>query len=273
MSQTQTVAGPQLLADAERLLRSLAGVVDARVHTSDSGIDAIHVEVTDPDRANVIAGHVRSALLAGLGTRVTPARIHVGVTGSGDTDSRDNDRHPVDPPPAPQHRPRLVQESEAPRSNAPGMGTAGAAETAGAAAAAGANGTSGQPDADAQPVTGRPRLVAVDLERHGDGRVLCSVTVAYGTNVHRADAVAVDLPGAAAQAAAQATVRALAAAGLDTLELDGLREVEIAGRQYVLVALRRKEHYTRVRSGSAPITGAPERAAATATVDAAGNLI
>jgi hypothetical protein len=38
------------------------------------------------------------------------------------------------------------------------------------------------------------------------------------------------------------------------------------------VALRRAEHYTRVRSGSAPIAGAPERAAALATVDAAQQL-
>lgn len=247
MSQSRTVASPQLLTEAERLLRSLAGVVGAHVHTSESGIDAIHVEVTDPDHASVIARHVRSALLAGLATPVTPARIHVRVVGNGDTDG-----HTDEPTQAPRDRLRLVQEAD------PGPGTA--------------PGEAGPADADAPPVTGRPRLVAVDLERRGDGRVLCSVTVAYGTDVHRSDAVAVDLPGAAAQAAAQATVRALAAAGLDTLELDGLREVEIAGRQYVLVALRRAERYTRVRSGSAPITGAPERAAAMATVDAAGNL-
>ncbi|MFO7893330.1 MAG: hypothetical protein R6U63_06350 [Longimicrobiales bacterium] len=271
MSQSRTVASPQLLTDAQRLLRSLAGVVDARVHTSGSRIDAIHVEVTDPDRASVIAGHVRSALLAGLATPVTPARIHVRVVGNGHTDVDTDD----EPNPTPRHRLRLVQEADARTSHPLGTETARAAETEGAAASAGAgatNGEAGPTDADAPPVTARPRLVAVDRERHGDGRVLCSVTVAYGTDVHRADAVAVDLPGAAAQAAAQATVRALAAAGLDTLELDGLREVEIAGRQYVLVALRRADHYTRVRSGSAPITGAPERAAAMATVDAAGNL-
>ncbi len=251
-SQSRTVASPQLLAEAERLLRSLAGVANARVHASESGIESVHIDVSDPDRADRIAGHVRSALLAGLATPVTPARIHVRVT---DTPRRATttpesgpERAPdTGPETGPRHRLRLLHDDDdtaSPRPTPP-------------------------PD---EPVTETPRLVAVDLERPGDGRVLCSVTVAYRTGLHRDDAVAVDLPGAAAQAAAQATVRALTHAGLDHLELDGLREVEIAGRDYVLVALRRADHYTRVRSGSAPITGAPERAAAQATVDAATQL-
>ena len=245
MSQSRDVAGPNLHAEAERLLRSLDGVVSARVQPSDTGIDAIHVEVGDPRRADGMARHVRSALLAGLATPVTPARIHIRVA--------DQETGPAATP-APPHRLRLVQDQEtAPREQAEPKPTH-------------------RPDRDETSITDRPRLVAVDLDRTEDGRVRCSVTVAYGTRVHRDDAVAVDLPGAAAQAAAQAAVRALTHAGLDGLELDGLREVEIAGREYVLVALRRTEHYTRVRSGSAPITGAPERAAATAAVDAARQL-
>lgn len=246
MSQSPTMAGPDLLTEAERLLRSLAGVVSARVHASDHGIEAIHVDVDDPARADHIAGHVRSALLAGLATPVTPACIHVRVVegappGSGASAG-------------PRPRLRLVQDAEAPP------------------AATSRHPARHAPE-DVEPhITERPRLVTVDLERTGDGRVRCAVTIAFGTQIRSDDAVAVDLPGAAAQAAAQATVRALTNAGLDTLELDGLREVEIAGREYVLVALRRADHYTRVRSGSAPITGAPERAAALATVEAARQL-
>jgi hypothetical protein len=114
--------------------------------------------------------------------------------------------------------------------------------------------------------------VAVDADRPGDGRVICRVSVAYGTHVHCAEAVAVDLPGSAAQAAAQAAVRALVDAGISAIELCGLREVEIAGRDYVLVALRRTEPFTRTRSGSAPIIGSAERSAAEATVAAACEL-
>ena len=80
-------------------------------------------------------------------------------------------------------------------------------------------------------------------------------------------------PGAPAQAAAQATVRALVDAGLPGLELNGLREVEIAGRSYVVVALRQDHRFTRIRSGSAPVGGSPERSAAEATVVAAREIL
>lgn len=241
MSQSIPVASPHLLAEAENLIRSLAGVAGARVHASRNGIDAVHVEVHEPEHADTVAGHVRSALLAGLATPVTPARIHVRVVDPGDSDTDYE----------PRHRLRLVQDSDEPPGTVQPVAV------------------TGEPD---EPVTTRPRLVAVDVERHGDGRVLCVVTIAYRAHVFRADAVAVDLPGAAAQAAAQATVRALTYAGLDGLELDGLREVEIAGRDYVLAALRRADAFTQVRSGSAPIIGAPERAAALAALDAARKL-
>lgn len=240
MSQSLLMASPHLVEEAESLIRSLAGVVTARVHGSAAGIDAIHVEVDEPTSADAIAGHVRSALLAGLATPVTPGRIHVRVAGA-DPAAADQ--------PVPRQPLRLVQDGE---SHAPGSPRA--------------------TEDRARSVTALPRLVAADVARHGDGRVLCVVTVAYRTDVFQADAVAVDLPGAAAQAAAQATVRALAFAGIDGLELDGLRETEIAGREFVLVALRRADGYTRLRSGSAPIIGAPERAAALAVVDAARKM-
>ncbi|HSH46950.1 MAG TPA: hypothetical protein VK966_13980 [Longimicrobiales bacterium] len=114
----------------------------------------------------------------------------------------------------------------------------------------------------------------MDVQKQPDGRVTCRVSIAWNAHVHRAEAVAMDLPGAAAQAAAQSAVRALAAAGIHGLELNGLREVEIAGREYVLVALRRTEGGSvRLRSGSALIVGTPERSAAEATLAAANDLL
>jgi hypothetical protein len=246
MSQSVYVASPQFLAEAESLIRSLAGVVNARIHASGTGIESIHIEVDDAERARVIAGHVRSALLAGLATPVTPARIHVRVVGPASGEAE----HSA----AGHHRLRLIQDAQPHGIASPHL-------------------VHDTPTREGPDVTEKPRLVAVDLERREDGRVRCAVTITFRTAIHRADAVAVDLPGAAAQAAAQATVRALVDAGIDSLELDGLREVEIAGRDYVLVALRRAHHYTRVRSGSAPITGAPERAAALAAVEAAKALL
>ena len=49
MSQSVYVASPQFLAEAEALIRSLAGVVNARIHASATGIESIHIEVDDAD--------------------------------------------------------------------------------------------------------------------------------------------------------------------------------------------------------------------------------
>lgn len=245
---------PDIAGEAEALIRALRGVTRARIHASAAGIESIHVTATDDDAALHMAAHVRSALLAGLAAPVTPARIHVAVA-AGNTaglgapaSSTDHDNAPP-----PRDRLRLLHAEPAPAEDVD---------------------TDPEPVAPEPPVTARPRLVAVDCHRPGDGRVVCRVSVAYQTRVHRAEAVAVDLPGSAAQAAAQAAVRALAAGGLDGLELNGLREVEIAGRDYVLVALRRDDGpAVRHRSGSALMFGTPERSAAEAAVDAANALI
>jgi hypothetical protein len=249
--------------EAESLIRSLAGVASARVRTSGSAIESVQVEARDPDAARHLAGHVRSAPLA---TPVVTDRIHVSV--ARDTEPGADGAAAAgwgDPPD--EERPGAGQRLRILR------GEDNLARELDPAAA--------EPRQDRTPRTGdahrplvrRPRLVAVDVDRPGDGRVVCRVSIAYGTSVHRAEAVAIDLPGAAAQAAAQAAVRALLDAGLDGLELNGMREVEIAGHHYVLVALRREGTYPRHRSGSAPIVGSTERSAAEAAVAAADNMI
>jgi hypothetical protein len=284
------MATPDLVHEAETLVRSLAGVVHARIVAGPAGIDAIDVIAENDDVARSLAGHVRSALLAGLATPVLPGRIQVRV--SGETAAANGARSADSGLATPRHRLRLLQD-EAPTH--PDAGSSHRDPAHGSMEDADAHAHEGHPapaphardarpmsaaaalvvdaDSPARAAIARARLVAVDIDRPGDGRVLCRVSIAYGTRVHRADAIAVDLPGAAAQAAAQAAVRALVDAGLDGLELNGLREVEIAGREYVLVALRRANVYTRIRSGSAPIVGSPERSAAEAAVHAANEMI
>jgi hypothetical protein len=260
-----------IAAEAEALIRRLHGVASASVHLGPRGIDAVHV-TAEPHAARALAGQIRSALLAGLALPVLPAHIHV----------RGPEPHSVHAPPAqtphpdtatsaepvtagqpgfrPDHRVRLVEHQlDLPDHDGPRPGRHAPGHTS---------------HATPQPAPlSRPRLVAVDVERRPDSRVRCRVAVAYCARVRRAEAVALDLPGAAAQAAAQAAVRALGDAGIGGLELNGLREVEIAGRLYVVVALRRTDSSVRFRSGSAPVVESPERAAAQAAVAAADDLI
>jgi hypothetical protein len=262
-TRTKPTASQELAREAEALVRRLAGVSHARVVCSGRGIDAIHVVAEDHDTAPALAARVRSALLAGLAAPVLPARIHVRVTEDAPVARKIDPLPHADPKPRDNgHRIHLLDNEAVDRSHGhepvgptvrPPLDVSG-------------------PLAGAGP-TARSRLVAVDLERRSDGRVLCRVAIAFAAHVFSAAALAVDLPGAAAQAAAQATVRALIDAGIPGLELNGLREVEIAGRHFVIVALRRVDTSRRLRSGSAPIIGSAERAAAEATVVAANELI
>jgi hypothetical protein len=264
-TRSQHHAMHQLAREAESLVRRLAGVAHARVVAGPRGIDAIHVVAHDPQAARGLAANVRSALLAGLATPILPARVHVRLA----DDARDDDNGRAAPATAaadaarPAHRVRLLDTGNATRERTPGPNgpTRPAAPRPADPAPAGIR------------AGDRPRLVSVDLEQRPDNRILCRVAIAYDAHVHSAEAVAVDLPGAAAQAAAQATVRALSDAGITGLELNGLREVEIAGREFVIVALRRNDSSRRLRSGSAPVIGSAERSAAEATVAAAHELI
>lgn len=272
---------------AEALIRSLAGVVHAHVLPTDHGdpgIDAIHVVAADHDAAAHMTGHVRSALLAGLATPIVPSRIHVRTAPGTDGAHRDapsddartgslpdtagDATRPQRQAPVSRGRIRLIHAAERNEGNRRQDAAPATAPTEGRTSQGLAKAPGWTP-----PRRGA-RLVAVDVQKQPDGRVTCRVSIAWNAHVHRAEAVAMDLPGAAAQAAAQSAVRALAAAGIHGLELNGLREVEIAGREYVLVALRRTEGGSvRLRSGSALIVGTPERSAAEATLAAANDLL
>ncbi len=259
---TKSMGTFNVSGEAEALIRCLTGVVHASVHAGIGGIEAIRVTAADEMSARAMPDRIRSALLAGLATPVLPGRIFVRTLPQTASDSEQGDDAAATRSPGPCDRgPRLVATSTLLGQD---PATAAFPELGGIAT---------EVMRRAPDYIARPHLVAVDLDRPGDGRVVCCVSVAYGAHVHRAEATAIDLPGAAAQAAAQATVGALVDAGLEGLELGGLREVEIAGRDYVLVALRRTDTCPRHRSGSALVLESPERAAARATVAAANEIL
>lgn len=278
VERSQPPASTDLAQHAEALVRSLAGVSDARVTVGPRGIVAIEIVARDIDSARDMPGRVRSALLAGLATPVLPTRIHVRVSDPRATRADTRAATTTNGHDASGHRVRLIDHHIGPSTRTPTHYTTPAPDPPPAERAR-APGHEQQPRAAAarapQPerYLDRPRLVSVDTERRPDGRVRCRVAIAFASGVHSAEAIAIDLPGAAAQTAAQATVRALADAGITGLELNGLREVEIAGRDYLVVALRRTDTAQRHRSGSAPVIGSAERSAAEATVVAANELI
>ncbi|MEJ2436143.1 MAG: hypothetical protein P8Y53_24505, partial [Pseudolabrys sp.] len=113
-----------------------------------------------------------------------------------------------------------------------------------------------------------PRLVSLDIVRHASGSVACIVVVVVGTDVRRASVEALDLPGAAEHAAAQAILRAIGGG----LELEGVRHVEIAGRDYVVVAAREEEH-GRKRAAATLVAHSAAHAAADAATRVAHALM
>jgi hypothetical protein len=236
-AHTRAAPNPELALRAQALIRSLAGVASARVTAGPAGIDAIHVVADDPRSVHALPGNVRSALLAGLATAVGPASITVQVLGQDEPT----------PQPDATATPRLGDDEH---------DNAAPADTAAATGFVGLH------------ATDWPRLVAVDLERQPNGVATCRVTIVRDTTLHDGHATAAGTD-AHAHAAARATLRALERAGIAGLRLEGVRQIDIGQRDYVLVALSHTDDPRCHRSGSILCSLSTERGAAEATIIAA----
>jgi len=235
----------ELARRAERLLRALTGVLDARVETGPRGITAVHVTAEPGDREQT-ARNVRSALLAGLALAVEPGRVVIATGPSPNGNGRElqaqGDR----------------READGGRENGEGYDE-GYDE----------GDHEGYGEGDEGDARAGPRLVAVELEERRGGRVTCRVSVAVAHGLHQAAVEAPDMPGGGEHAAAEAATRALRAGGLHA-DLSGVRRIDIAGLGYVVVALRSETGAGPVhRAAAAPLAGSATRAAADATVRAA----
>jgi len=275
----QNARADAFLRRAEQLVRSLSGIADARIYDDGrGGIRSIDIMPRPDNTAGRAARNVQSALLAAFGTGVELDRIRV--------------RPPQDPPriddpdlSAPDAEPPydagtddLDEDAatfEDAEEEAPVVGpTPAAPDHTG-------HGPSGNGTGYARSVRlvvdddeshgdrrAGPRLVSLDIVRHASGSVGCIVAVVVGTEVRRASVEALDLPGAAEHAAAQAVVRAIG----DGLELEGVRHVEIAGRDYVVVAARDGLHGRR-RAAATLVARSVAHAAAAAATRAARALM
>lgn len=256
------------VARATALIRALAGVVDATIEADGGDIRGIAV-VADPAlSAWEITRNVQSALLASLGLPIDMAIVEVRRPGA-------LERQPQ-------------EDAEEPKSETP-RGVAGKTNGNGKAARPNGNGHPGPAPvngnsnghapvptpfasepatAEGAPARGRSgaSIARLELESRPGGRIGCRVVVATCDRISAGEANGMDTPAGRMDAAARAVVAASPLAGVD---LDAVRLLELAGRKYVIAAVRswsgRELLY---RAEVAPVEASPEAAAAQATLRA-----
>lgn len=113
-------------------------------------------------------------------------------------------------------------------------------------------------------------LESLELERLHPHRVRCRVTLNAEGRTLTGQAELMDRPGAGLDAAARTVLHALDTARTHApIEFEGVREVEIAGRPYVIAATRTFHgRELRFLAGAAAIDDTPEDAAALAALQA-----
>ena len=255
------------VARATALIRALAGVVDATIEADGGDIRGIAV-VADPAlSAWEITRNVQSALLASLGLPIDMAIVEV--------------RRPS------AEESRAADATEEPGSEAP-RGVAGKSNGNGKAAHPTGNGHAGPapvngnsnghapvptpfaPDAPGEDPPARSRggasIARLELESRPGGRIGCRVVVATCDRISAGEANGMDTPAGRMDTAARAVVAAWPVTGVD---LDAVRLLELAGRKYVIAAVRswsgRELLY---RADVAAVEASAEAAAAQATLRA-----
>lgn len=251
-------AGSARAREAEALLRSLHGVILARIATDAHGhVHEIRVLVEDDATPELVARDVQSALLARFGTFVDLGSIHVAPLpgGTRSLDARNGNS-------------LAAATREPARATRPGEASVTGRRAEPPLAGRGAVDTRTERDG---PNT-LPRLESLEIERGFDQRVRCTLTLLWNDRRLEGEAATLDDGGnARLEVAARAVLAALDAQGDGPpLELEGARLCEIAGRAYVTTALRAHlGRAVRYGAGAAPIEHSAEDAAAYAALQAA----
>lgn len=231
--------------EIERLLRSLEGVVSARVIVDQSGrLEAIHILSLPPLHPKQVVRNVESALSAGLGVVVDRRLISVAQMRDAPAPSGYDD----DADPEPQ-----------------------AAQESGAATASQATRQSG-PALLQEPERPGGRLVymSYDARTQPNHEVVCRVTVRRESEQYSGAATGTTTPLGRAQAAARALFSAITAGReIDNFVLDDVGLVQAHGRSFVLVAAHAIHgREPQPLTGVALLTRAPEEAAILASLQA-----
>lgn len=225
--------------DAERLLRSLAGVVSAHVVAdATGGLVEIHVLAEGDLHPKQMVRNVESALSAGLGVQIDRRIVSVAQIR---TDIDSNGHHAAGSP------------ARAPE-NEPDDRPAAGADTA-------------EPVLEDAP----PRLEFVRYESHRDAeRCRCEVVLRAGEDEIIGVGEGPDTAAGRAESAARAVFRALEDAHPELeVELEAAVISSSRGRSFVIVAARTVlDRGSTALAGAAPLTRSPEEAAILAALQA-----
>ena len=232
--------------EIERLLRSLEGVVSARVIVDQAGrLEAIHILSLPPLHPKQVVRNVESAMSAGLGMVVDRRLISVAQMRDAPAPSVFEDdavpdtqptRESADNGPAPQAArhgaPILLKEPERPG--------------------------------------GRLVYMSYDARTQPNHEVVCRVTVRRESEQYSGAATGTTTPLGRAQAAARALFSAITAGReIDNFVLDDVGLVQAHGRNFVLVAAHAIHgREPQPLTGVALLTRAPEEAAILASLQA-----
>lgn len=236
-------------AEAERLLRSLHGVLLARIVTDRDGrILAVHLVGDDDATPGRLVRDAQSALLARYGVYVPLDRIHLTRIPGRPTNGRPTNGRPDE-----NGRHHAPDGDVVPRTpNRPATGYVA-------------------PPPAPNPAT-TPELVSLEIRRTREQRLHCRLALRCDGRIVHGEAETLDGGrDTRLEAAARAAIAALNASGhTPALELEGARVCDIAGRAYATTALRMPHaRGLRYLASAAPITDSAEDAAALAAVQAA----
>jgi hypothetical protein len=243
-----------VIADAERLLASLTGVVSAHVVAGPEGtLREIHVLATPDLHPKQVVRNVESALSAGLGIHIDRRIVSVAQVRADALASTAD----------------LFADAGAEPARAPDA--ADPARTADATWGEGPRAGQRSAPVASGPIE-PPRVVYLGYDAYIDAarRATCSVTLRAGPDEFTGQGRGNDTPRGRAQAAAQATFAALAACrGEDRLGLEGVDIVTAHDREFVLVAARAIDGRRPVPlTGAAHLHTTPEEAAIFASLQA-----
>ena len=232
--------------EIERLLRSLEGVVSARVIVDQAGrLEAIHILSLPPLHPKQVVRNVESAMSAGLGMVVDRRLISVAQMRDAPEPSVFDD----DATPDPQTQGESGDNGAAPQTS-----------------------RQGAPTLLKEPERPGGRLVymSYDARTQPNHEVVCRVTVRRESEQYSGAATGTTTPLGRAQAAARALFSAITAGReIDNFVLDDVGLVQAHGRSFVLVAAHAMHgREPQPLTGVALLTRAPEEAAILASLQA-----